>query len=360
VKVVDLFCGCGGFSLGAHAAGLGPSLAFDIDSILTSSFGRNFPTTHLVKQNIATICGADIEREIGGRVDGVFGGPPCQAFSAIGRRRTNDPRRELVYHFFRIVSELKPIFFVMENVRGLSYPNARPLLESCVALVGDHYTILGPTVLDAAEFGAATRRPRLFIIGYDRERCDAITLSDLELKKSKPATVFEAISDLEFGELIGEQDGFDLWKIRRKGRPNKFAQYLRSSDATFTGHKQTNHTKEVVKRFRTIVAGTNDLIGRHPRLEWDGQCPTLRAGTGNDLGSYQSVRPIHPREPRVITVREAARLQGFPDKFRFHPTIWHSFRMIGNSVSPIISEAIFRIIAEKTGAAASNFSIAAE
>jgi DNA (cytosine-5)-methyltransferase 1 len=90
-----------------------------------------------------------------------------------------------------------------------------------------------------------------------------------------------------------------------------------------------------------------DKIGRHPRLAWGGQCPTLRAGTGADRGSYQSVRPIHPSENRVITVREAARLQGFPDSHLFHPTVWHSFRMIGNSVSPIIAKAVFQAIRSK-------------
>nr|WP_249812095.1 DNA cytosine methyltransferase [Bradyrhizobium sp. 188] len=97
--------------------------------------------------------------------------------------------------------------------------------------------------------------------------------------------------------------------------------------------------------------GEIDSVGRHPRLSWEGQCPNLRAGTGKDKGSYQAVRPIHPEEDRVITVREAARLQGFPDSFRFHPTVWHSFRMIGNSVSPIIAQAILSLIAERMGAA---------
>jgi DNA (cytosine-5)-methyltransferase 1 len=85
----------------------------------------------------------------------------------------------------------------------------------------------------------------------------------------------------------------------------------------------------------------------------------LRAGTGSDHGSYQSVRPIHPAEPRVITVREAARLQGFPDRFRFHPTVWHSFRMIGNSVSPIMAQAIFSLIGDRMGPD-EHFRVAAE
>jgi DNA (cytosine-5)-methyltransferase 1 len=119
---------------------------------------------------------------------------------------------------------------------------------------------------------------------------------------------------------------------------------LRSEDRTFTGHRRTAHTPEVTKK---VKPGGVEVIGRHARLRWDGQCPTLRAGTGNDRGSFQSVRPIHPDEPRVITVREGARLQGFPDDFRFHPTVWHSFRMIGNSVSPVMSKVIFSLISER-------------
>lgn len=124
---------------------------------------------------------------------------------------------------------------------------------------------------------------------------------------------------------------------------------MRDSSGLITGHTKTVHGPAIAKRFAALGPGLIDPIGRHPKLAWDGQCPTLRAGTGADRGSYQSVRPIHPDEPRVITVREAARLQGFPDAHRFHPTVWHSFRMIGNSVSPLIAREIFMAIAAKLG-----------
>lgn len=124
---------------------------------------------------------------------------------------------------------------------------------------------------------------------------------------------------------------------------------LRASDKVFTGHRPTIHTQGVVDRFARVKQGQVDPVGRHPRLAWEGLCPTLRAGTGADKGSYQAVRPIHPEEDRVITVREAARLQGFPDTHLFHPTVWHSFRMIGNSVSPIMAKAIFSAIAAHLG-----------
>jgi DNA (cytosine-5)-methyltransferase 1 len=120
-----------------------------------------------------------------------------------------------------------------------------------------------------------------------------------------------------------------------------------SSDEKFTGNKRTKHHADVVKRFSDLKQGGFDPVGKYPRLAWGGLCPTLRAGPGADKGSHQAIRPIHPDEDRVITVREAARLQGFPDEHRFHPTIWHSFRQIGNSVSPIIARAILSVVRQK-------------
>ena len=347
MKVVDLFSGCGGFSLGAHAAGIAPCLAFDNDPILTSSFSHNHPGTELVLSDISLLSGSTIQTKIGGHVDGVLGGPPCQGFSDIGQRRAADPRRELLGHFFRIVKELRPSFFVMENVRGLGYKDSRHILDQALDLLPGFYHILGPLILDAADFGAATRRSRLFIIGYDPSRIDQLTVDDINAAKCRPATVEAAIADLASAKHLGEHDGYDLWKIAKLGRPHQYAGSLRAPGGVFSGHRRTLHSPEVVERFRQVVPGETDPIGRHPRLKWDGQCPTLRAGTGSDRGSFQSVRPIHPDEPRVITVREGARLQGFPDAFRFHQTVWHSFRMIGNSVSPIAAKQILSLLARR-------------
>ncbi|EAM2187569.1 DNA cytosine methyltransferase, partial [Salmonella enterica] len=107
-----------------------------------------------------------------------------------------------------------------------------------------------------------------------------------------------------------------------------------------SGFLGTVHTDEIIKRYGNLSFGETDKISKSQRLNPNGFCPTLRAGTGSDKGSYQAVRPIHPTQSRVITPREAARLQGFPDWFRFHPTKWHSFRQIGNSVSPLVAEAM--------------------
>lgn len=347
MKLVDLFCGSGGFSLGAHQAGFEVAAAYDIDPILTSSYTRNFQNTKLHLADIAQLTGQQVESSVGGQVDGVFGGPPCQGFSSIGRRDTTDVRRTLLGHFFRLVSELKPAFFVMENVPGLAYEDARSELDDAIALVAGSYDVIGPRVWDASQFGAPTKRPRIFVIGVDRDRCDPPSSEDMDILKRPAATVRDAILDLQDARQLPDLGGFDQWKITRRGSPSSYARQLRSLSGNFTGHRRTAHTESVVERFSRVVPGSMDKVGRHPRLEWGGQCPTLRAGTGADRGSYQSVRPIHPWEDRVITVREAARLQGFPDAHLFHPTVWHSFRMIGNSVSPIIAKAVFQAIRSK-------------
>jgi DNA (cytosine-5)-methyltransferase 1 len=358
MNLVDLFCGCGGFSLGAHNAGFNVAAAFDNDPILTSSFKYNFPKTPLCLKDISALSGLEIRRFVKQPIGGVFGGPPCQGFSDIGRRDATDPRRELLGHFFRIVSELEPAFFVMENVRGLAYADAKVVLERAIDSVADRYNVFGPIILDASDFGAATRRRRLFVIGTKKLALAPVSIEDFQDFLSPPATVRSAISDLLGAEMIASDELFDQWRITKRGRPCNYARMLRLADGTFTSHRVVKHKSEVARRYARVAPGSVDEIGRHPRLSWDGQCPTLRAGTGADKGSRQAVRPLHPDEPRVITVREAARLQGFPDGHRFHPTVWHSFRMIGNSVSPIIAEVVFKVIRRKLRV--SDYRLAAE
>lgn len=333
-------------------AGFSVAAAFDVDEILSSSYPINFPSTKLVHRDVSKLSGADIVRAAGGVVDGVFGGPPCQGFSDIGKRDITDARRKLLWHFFRLVRELQPAFFIMENVRGLLYPENVGELEAAMTHVSDAYEIASPSIWDASEFGAATKRNRLFVIGIHKDFGDAVSAEDIAVWKRPAATVREAIVDLVGSAFVGNDDGgFDWWKITRHGRPHEYAKSLRIRDhrmaGRFTGHRNTRHTEEVIERFSGVQQGAFDKVGRHPRLSWDGLCPTLRAGTGADRGSYQSVRPIHPEEHRVISVREAARLQGFPDRHKFHPTVWHSFRMIGNSVSPIMAQAVFHAVAAK-------------
>lgn len=348
MKIVDLFCGVGGFSLGAHAAGFEVACAIDLDPILTSSFSTNFPGTRLVLADVASLTGTDLSASIDGSIEGLIGGPPCQGFSLIGRRADDDPRRQLVHHFFRLVAEIRPTFFVMENVVGLMQGDALPVLQAAMSQIPAEYAVIGPTVLDASAFGVPTNRRRCFVVGVLANRADMPSLV-APLKMTR-ATVADAISDLrEMRDLGVDNSGFDIFELPEQSDLSPYAAALRSEDRRSTGNLRTVHTKAVAERFAAVLPGKTDPVGRHQRLSWDGLCPTLRAGTGADRGSYQSVRPLHPEEARVITVREAARLQGFPDRHVFHPTIWHSFRMIGNSVAPPVSTAVLSAVARACG-----------
>ena len=347
MKIVDLFCGCGGFSLGGQNAGFDIALSVDVDPVLTSSYRKNFPNSNLTLADAATLSGATCAELARTEIDGVIGGPPCQGFSSIGKRDQDDPRRALLGHFFRLVTEIQPKFFVMENVKGILQGHSSDLLQEELAQIRTEYDLLGPVVLDAAEFGAATKRPRVFVLGFRQDVgvSTAGALEALEKQRAPAATVRDAISDLIGATLVNRpNDGFDLWRSDRRRKLSSYASRLVRSDRTFSGNVLTKHTVAVQERFSKVEQGQTDKVGRHPRLSWKGQAPTLRAGTGSDKGSFQSVRPIHPELNRVITVREAARLQGFPDRFDFHPTVWHSFRMIGNSVSPILAKAVLEAV----------------
>lgn len=348
--IVDLFCGGGGFSLGARQAGFKSIVAVDKDRILTSGHSANFPKSQILHSDISRLAPEKIIGAAGAEIEGVIGGPPCQAFSEIGAKDPTDPRRHLVRHFFRLVAALKPKFFVMENVPGIAFEKYDYLLDEALAQLPGRYEVLDTMTLNSEDFGAPTSRRRVFIVGYDRNRVPPFRAKDFERSRA-PATVKDAIYDLRNAKFHEEgEDGFRYWKHKSSSMLSAYAQSLRGKTDYFTGNDQTEHTRKVRTRFEKVVPGETDAVGKHPRLSWNGQCPTLRAGTGSDKGSFQSVRPIHPSEPRVITVREAARLQGFPDWFVFHPTTWHSFRMIGNSVSPIVARSILKTIRRKLAA----------
>jgi DNA (cytosine-5)-methyltransferase 1 len=362
-SIIDLFCGCGGFSLGAHLAGFHTVLAVDIDPILSSAYALNFPNSKLAHLDLAKTSGKEL-LEVSGqkKVFGIIGGPPCQGFSMMGKRDEDDPRNELIGHFFNQIKYIKPSFFVMENVPGLLSGTMRAKLERQLKTVSEEYTIVGPVIVNASGLGAATSRTRVIVIGYDPDEISDFSKEDiLKLHSDSLVTVEDAIADLP--APIDCEDDYGWAKYDGRRRVSDYALKARQApskgmgwdvavtklkEGYVSGLMNTIHSKSVQRRYASVPTGSADKKSKSYKLDWDGQCPTLRAGTGSDKGSYQAVRPLHPEYGRVITVREAARLQGFPDWYVFHPTKWHSFRMIGNSVSPHLSKKILSFIAKQT------------
>ena len=179
---------------------------------------------------------------------------------------------------------------------------------------------------------------------------------DLGFTETTP-TVWEAIGDLpeadNYSELL-ERD----WVEAEFGKPSGYAGALRQ--ATVSGHsanlltssRRTIHTPLSQERFQATAAGEVEPVSRFLKLDPNGVCNTIRAGTASDHGAFTSPRPIHPFSPRCITVREAARLHSYPDWFRFHVTKWHGFRQVGNSVPPLLGQAVASKIMEKVGSEA--------
>lgn len=262
LRAVDLFCGTGGFSRGAIAAGFDVVAAFDIDPNLTYSHHHNFPDTKLYLEDISQLTGGDILIKTGGDIDLMFGGPPCQGFSMMGKRKADDPRRDLLSHFFRLVSEVKPAVFVMENVEGLLFGEAKNVLGGALQYVSD-YTVLDPIVLDASDFGAATKRKRAFVFGYNSALCFPITKELIFGSKMAPATVADALSGLNGCSGVGDKDGYDFWRLGKGAILSDYARRLVDKTRTFTGNRPTTHSEGVIARFATVQPGKTDLVGRH-------------------------------------------------------------------------------------------------
>jgi DNA (cytosine-5)-methyltransferase 1 len=349
---VDLFAGAGGLSLGFEQAGFDVAAAVEIDPIHCAAHEFNFPSCTTICRDISTLSANEIRdvARIGNReIDVVFGGPPCQGFSMIGKRALDDPRNSLVGHYVRLVREIEPKYFVFENVKGLTVGRHRQFLDEIVQTLSNDFDVLLPyRVLNAADFGVPQDRRRLFLIGA-RKGLRLPVYPEPVLR----TTTREAIADIpdaeQFTELVQTDSvPVDFYTpsaysrvLRETGnQPTHFGYRRRYDPNILTSSMRADHTRESRKRFAATQWGETEPISRFHKLDPNGVCNTLRAGTNTDRGAFTSPRPIHYLHARCITVREAARLHSFPDWFRFHVTKWHGFRQIGNSVPPLLARAV--------------------
>lgn len=369
---VDLFCGAGGMSLGFEQAGFDVLAAVDLDPVHLAVHEFNFPFTASLCADLSTVTKAEIEASIrkgwsnfgrdgewDGTIDCLFGGPSCQGYSYIGAQKADDHRNELVFDFARLVKELRPRTFVIENVPGLLGPVYAPAVKRLLATFSSAgYDLQGgaPFKLDAGNYGVPQDRQRVFIVGA----------LDVETSPKIPTTipgttVGDALDDLpevsEITDLLVTDrlllNTRELAQLNKAGsayakslREPHGLEYRRTWDAALlSGCQRTDHSPTVEARFARLRPGQEDEPSHTRRLDVAGRSPTLRAGTGRDHGSFTAPRPIHHRASRVITVREAARLHSFPDWFQLHTTRWHGLRQIGNAVPPRLAAAVAREVA---------------
>lgn len=365
---IDLFAGVGGMSLGFERAGFDVVAAVEIDPVHCAAHKFNFPQTAILPRSIIGLKASDIRiaSGIGTRaVDCVLGGPPCQGFSLIGKRALGDPRNNLVLEFVRLVAELDARTFVFENVKGLTVGRQLDFLNELIQAFDDvGYDIHSPwKVLDSAHFGTPQHRERLILMGAKKGGivpknptpvCNAADMKRTIEGLPKGPTCKDAIGDLPDSDRFEALKVSDCAWTSAYGKSSEYAKTLRCQSneswmfgyvrnwnpAVLTASARTTHTDISRRRFFETLPGCIEPISRFFKLSPEGLSNTLRAGTDGSRGAFTSPRPIHYKYSRCITVREMARLHGFPDWFRFHATKWHGARQIGNSVPPPLAQAV--------------------
>lgn len=375
---IDLFAGAGGMSLGFEQAGFDIAAAVEIDPVHCAVHKYNFPETAIIPYSVEGLSGRQIREaaNIGTRtVDCVFGGAPCQGFSLIGHRALDDPRNKLVLDFVRIVSELKARTFVFENVKGLTVGKHKNFLEELSAAfdIAGYDVRIPWKVLNAGHYGTPQFRERLILFGCRKGEklpeypAPFTNLADgRKLVDGLPLgpTCTDALGDLADADRFQTLLNSDAVQTTSFGKPSRYAAELRCmtndawhygyvrdwNPAILTSSARTEHTEISRRRFSETEPGAVEPISRFFKLPKKGVSNTLRAGTDGARGAFTSPRPIHYRFDRCVTVREMARLHGFPDWFRFNVTKWHGARQIGNAVPPPLARAVASKVIDALGA----------
>ena len=365
MKIIDLFSGCGGMSLGFEMAGLPTAVASEIDEWAGDTFEKNHPHTKLLRGDIRDIKDWNtlVPSSVRNRVDGIIGGPPCQGFSLSGNRDRHDPRNSLFMDFLRCVKHFRPKFFVMENVKGLlSMKTADG--SSVIEIILNEFSKAGYktsySVLNSAWFGAPQLRERVFIIGVAEKYPfnESLIFPHPEIQFDDYVTVDMATSDLppiESGEGSEQQEYRTLPQ-------NDYQIWARQKSTGVFNHVAMRHTERLIERFKVINAGQSvaDVSEEHSALKRGN--PKIKSGKvfgQNNMrvfpnlpsptvaASFQS-NFIHPHLNRNFTAREGARLQSFPDNYIFmgrRTTMsWEKslsqYQQIGNAVPPLLAKAI--------------------
>jgi DNA (cytosine-5)-methyltransferase 1 len=366
---IDLFSGAGGITLGLSEAGFNVVFCSDRDRACALTHARNFPAIPFAQVDVQKLHGADILKVAGlkrGDLDLLIGGPPCQGFSIIGQREIWDPRNGLFHEFLRLAKELKPRCIVIENVTGLATLGKGAVLRE----IGQAFAEAGYNIdcaeLLAAQYGVPQMRWRMFFIGwrFDQSRRGGFPLpthgragiGDLVPNRTiSPedsagfVTIAEAISDLP--PIEGGQLG-----TRYKRPPQcAYQEAMRAGATELANHYAARLSKQNMARIQFLKPGQDwrdlphellpagmqralrkDHTRRYRRMKWNGIARSIITRFRDPKsGEY-----IHPEQHRTISIREAARIQSFPDWFVFEGSYSEQYDQVGNAVPPLLARAV--------------------
>ncbi len=330
-KIIDLFCGCGGLSLGFEYAGFEPILAVDFwqDAIETYNYNR---MNKIAKCTDIKDITDDFLEELNktNTIVGIIGGPPCQGYSTVGKRNILDERNYLYLQYCRIVEKIKPEFFVLENVKGLLTLNSGKFKDNII----ERFSSLGYNVeykvLNSSDYGVPQNRNRVFFVG----------IRDKKFKfpkaKNEKITIYEAISDLSDSEIDYSTDAISEYQSK-----------MRKESKKLYNNEFTKHTTQTQNIISMIPDGGK--ISDLPKEFWKIRKYNKAFQRMNSLSQSNTIDTghrnyFHYEKNRIPTVRESARIQSFPDKFVFTGSKTSQYKQVGNAVPPLLAFEIAKEI----------------
>ncbi|HCL57161.1 MAG TPA: DNA (cytosine-5-)-methyltransferase [Spirochaetia bacterium] len=358
LTAVDLFSGAGGLSIGIERAGFEVILANEIEKDFAKTYSLNHPNTKILNCDIHTV---DFTCELStlgieiGAIDLLCGGPPCQGFSTVGSKNKKDPRNSLFYEFIRATIEIKPKYILFENVSGFKKMyNGEAYKTVLNELKELGYNSIS-SVLEASDYGLPQNRQRTIILGW-RNECIPLSFPEIThfqeinlFGGSKKLCLMDAISDLP---PLGFNDEKHFYFCSPQ---NNYQKKLRGNETVLTEHNSSDYGEKMKKILKLVPEGgtvddlpeylrpKNYFKNTYSRLLPYQPSPTIT----RNFGTPSSSRCIHPFQPRALSTREGARLQGFPDSYKFFGSKTSKNLQIGNAVPPIFGEVIANEIVNK-------------
>lgn len=350
---VDLFSGAGGLSLGASAAGISVAIAVEANRHAAETYAHNHKEVRVLASRVENLTRCDFRDLPRRQPIIVFGGPPCRGFSTSNQRtRTaHNPDNWLFKHFIRVVRLIRPDWVVFENVTGILQTEGGRFVRSVAASLDSMGYDVSQWVLNASDFGVPQRRSRLFLIG-SRDRSPSPPSATV----CKPVTVGEAISDLPVLANGAQADCLPY----STPPVSPYSRSMRGELTASTNHFVTRSAANIIRRYSHVPPGGNwrcipkalmrNYSHRDGCHEWIYR--RLRPDEPSVvIGNYRKNMLIHPSEDRGLSVREAARLQSFPDWFQFFGSIGFQQQQVGNAVPPLLARAVFRTVMIAAGEA---------
>ena len=316
MKVISLFSGCGGLDLGFEKAGFDIPVANEFDKTIWETYKVNHPNTKLIEGDVRKVTKEDIAQYIDGEVDGIIGGPPCQSWSEAGALRgIDDERGQLFFDYIRILKEFKPKFFLAENVSGMLANRHTKAVQNILDLFDNSGYDVSLTLVNAKNYGVAQDRKRVFYIGFRK---------DLNI-----SFVFPKGSTEDDEKKLTLRDV--IWDLKDTAVPsiekNKHNPAAKNNYEYFTGAFSTIFMSRNRVRSWDEQGFTVQASGRQCQLH--PQAPKMIKYDKNDCRFVEGKEHLYRR----MTVREIARIQGFPDNFKFiYKNTNVAYKMIGNAV----------------------------